>query len=74
MVANKVSELSVDEFRDLIRETVKQTLAELLFDPDEGLELRPEIEKALLRSMKVVRESGKTYDAEDTAKELGLDW
>jgi hypothetical protein len=74
MVANKVSDLTIDEFRDLIRETVKQTLAELLFDPDEGLELRADVEKALLRSMKSVREGGETYSAEDTARELGLDW
>ena len=74
MLANKVSDLTVDEFRDLIRETVKQTLAELLFDPDEGLELRADVEKALLRSMKAVREGGETYSAENMAKELGLDW
>jgi len=74
MLANKVSDLTVDEFRDLIRETVKQTLAELLFDPDEGLELRADVEKVLLQSMKAVREGGETYSAEDTAKELGLDW
>ena len=35
-----VAELTVNELRDLIRETVRETLLER--DPDAGLELRPE--------------------------------
>jgi hypothetical protein len=36
------ADLTTDEFRELVREAALQTLAELLGDPDEGLELRPE--------------------------------
>ena len=36
-----VAELTVNELREIIRETVRETLLER--DPDAGLELRPEI-------------------------------
>ena len=39
MAAQTVAELTIDEFRALIRETVTEVLAELLNDPDQGLEL-----------------------------------
>ena len=39
MAAQTVAELTIDEFRALIRETVAEVVAELLDDPDEGLEL-----------------------------------
>lgn len=39
MAAQTVAELTIDEFRVLIRETVAEVVAELLDDPDEGLEL-----------------------------------
>ena len=51
--AIKVADLSTDELKTLIRETVTQVLAEILDDLDdldEGLLLRPEVEEQLLRS------------------------
>ena len=39
MAAQTVAELTIDEFRALIRETVTEVVAELLDDPDGGLEL-----------------------------------
>ena len=39
MAAQTVAELTIDEFRALIRETVAEVVAELFDDPDEGLEL-----------------------------------
>jgi len=64
MLNNKVSDMTVDELRGLIRETVRQTMAEILADPDEGLALQNGIEKALRRSMKAVREGEAVYDAD----------
>jgi len=64
----------VDEFRSLVRETVRQTLAEWLSDPDEGLVLQDGVETALKRSIKAVKEGAPTYDAEEAAKRLGLEW
>ena len=39
MAAQTVAELTIDEFRALIRETVTEVVADLLDDPDQGLEL-----------------------------------
>ncbi len=48
----KVADLTVDELRGVIRETVAQTLAELFNDPDEGLALRDEFGEELLAALK----------------------
>ena len=69
-----VSDLTIDELRGLIRETVRQALAEILLDPDEGLELQDGLENALRHSIKAMRENGAVYNAEDVAAKLGLDW
>ena len=74
MVTNRVSEMTVDELRALIRETVRQTLEEIMADPDEGLALHEGIENALRQSIKAIHEGGTTYEAEDVAKKLGLEW
>ena len=73
MLTNRVSDMTVDELRSLIRETVRQALAEMMADPDEGLALHEGIEKALRQSIKATREGGATYEAADVAKKLGLD-
>jgi hypothetical protein len=68
----KVSDLTVDEFKSVIRETVAQTLAELLSDPDEGLALREELSSELLVALKEPKAQYKT--AQTVAENLGLDW
>ncbi len=68
----KVSDLTVDEFKSVIRETVAQTLAELLSDPDEGLALREELSSELLAALKEPKAQYKT--AQTVAENLGLDW
>lgn len=74
MVTNRVSDMTVDELRSLIQETVRQTLEEMMSDPDEGLALQESVEKTLRRSINAVNEGGTTYAAEDAAKRLGLEW
>ena len=68
----KVADLTVDEFKSVIRETVAQTLAELLSDPDEGLALREELNSELLATLKEPKAQYKT--AQTVADKLGLDW
>ena len=72
MDSTKVADLTVDEFRSVIRETVAQTLAELLSDPDEGLALREELNSELLAALKEPKAQYKT--AQTVADKLGLDW
>lgn len=47
----KVSDLTIDEFKKLIREAVDEKFREFLFDPDDGLELRDEVEQRLKASL-----------------------
>ena len=63
-----VAELTVNELREIIRETVRETLLER--DPDAGLELHPELIELL--SQPEPRE-GRTR-IEDLAAEIGFKW
>jgi len=56
VLGTNVSDLTVDELKLLIRETVEMALAEFLTGPDRGLELRQGMKTALERSLKAVRE------------------
>ncbi|GAB4504039.1 MAG: hypothetical protein Fur0043_10320 [Anaerolineales bacterium] len=73
MAHTTIADLTVDELRKLIRETVIQTFSEILGDPDEGLELRDELKLELQRAL-ATDEAGKTIPAQDVAARLGLTW
>lgn len=73
MLDARVSDLTVTEFKALIRQIVEETLADLFSDPDDGLELSDGFQNELLRSLKSVREGGVVYDASDVANRLGLE-
>jgi hypothetical protein len=47
----KVADLTPEELRTLVRESVAEALEELLGDPDEGLELKEEVKEQLRRSL-----------------------
>jgi len=68
----KIADLTVDELRGVIRETIAQTLAEMFNDPDEGLALRDEFNTALLAALKEPKAHYKT--AQSVADKLGLNW
>lgn len=68
-----IADLTVEEFRQLIREVVIQTLSEMFGDPDEGLELSDEFKLELQRAL-AMDETGKTSPAPDVAARLGLTW
>ena len=74
MLDNKIADLTISEFKNIIRDVVAQTMTEMLADPDEGLALQDGLEKALLRSIKSVNEGAPVFDASEVAKKLGLDW
>jgi len=73
MSQTKVADLTVDDLRKLIRETVIQTLFEVIGDPDEGLELRDEFKLELQRAL-ATDEASETIPAQDVAARLGLTW
>jgi hypothetical protein len=47
----KVADLTIDELKKLIREALDEQFKEILFDPDNGLELKDEIEQRLRASL-----------------------
>jgi hypothetical protein len=70
----KVKELTVEEFKILIQETIEQKLEEVIGDPDLGLELREEIKERLRSSLAAVQRGEKGIPIEEVAKQVGLDW
>jgi hypothetical protein len=72
-MSTKVAELTVDEFRQVIENTVEQKLLEMLGDPDEGLELSEDI-KARLNRARADKEAGRVITAKEVAAQLGLEW
>ena len=70
----KVKDLTVDELKELIQQTVEQTIAEMLSDPDEGLQLRDEVKKRLKESQARERRGEQGIPVAAVAKKLNLDW
>lgn len=75
----QVTDLTVEELKLLIRSTVLEALESLLdpdscVDPDEGLELRPEVVRQLREALERKRSGERGIPASVVAKELGIDW
>ena len=64
----KVTELTTDELKKLIKETVDEKFREILFDPDDGLELRDEVKQRLKASLA----SKKRISLEEVKKRVRL--
>ena len=71
MAAN-VSELSTDELREIIGSVVEQKLKEMLGDPDEGFEIRAEVQNRLLRQKKTVANGERGKELDKVAKRFGI--
>jgi len=67
--STKVSDLSVEELKDLIKQTVQETIDDMLDDPDEGLELREEFVAQLKKSLE---SDEKMIPLEEVVKKIGL--
>lgn len=74
MTDSTIADLTVEEFKDLVREAITQALLEALGDPDEGLELREDIKAKLQYSLATVQAGGETIPAQEVAAKLGLNW
>ena len=60
-----VAEMTVQELKTLIQNTVREVLQEILRDPDAGLELRPEFEARLLEAQEYVALGGRLLLMDD---------
>ncbi len=70
----QIKDLTTDELKALIRETISETLQELLDEPDWGRELKEEVKQRLTRSLKQVEAGDHGIPAEEVAKKIGLNW
>lgn len=70
----QIKELTTDQLKALIRDTVAETLQEFLDDPDLGRELREEVKHRLSQSLKQTEAGSRGVSAEEVAKKLGLNW
>jgi len=70
--STKVGDLSVAELKDLIKQTVQETISEILDDPDAGLEFKPEFVREVQESLSYVKHGGKTIPLKQFAREHGL--
>jgi len=74
MPVKHVADLTIDELKALIRETVRETILEIEqegIDPDEGAQFKPEIAERLRNYLK---DCPKGRPAADVYKELGISW
>ena len=74
MAPTKVADLTVEEFKELVRDIVVQTLHDMPGDPDEGLELREDFKQELRRSLETDQEDIRTTSAAKIAEKRGLTW
>ena len=70
MSSPKVAEMTVQELKELVQSVVRQTVVDLLTDPDEGLELREEMKDKLRSSLA----ASETIPAAEVAAGIGLKW
>jgi hypothetical protein len=70
----QVKDLTTDELKALIRETVTEILEEFLDDPDKGKEIRPELKQQLLESRQRRANGARAISAEEVAQRFGLTW
>jgi hypothetical protein len=70
----QVKDLTIEELKLLIQETVTETIQSLLNDPDEGKKLKPEVKQQLLDSLQRTQAGERGISVEEVAKKLGLNW
>jgi hypothetical protein len=70
----QVKDLTIEELKLLIQETVAETIQSLLIDPDQGKQLKPEVKQQLLDSLQRTQSGERGIPAEEVAKKLGLNW
>ncbi|MBN3927165.1 hypothetical protein [Nostoc sp. NMS4] len=70
----QVKDMTIEELKLLIQETVAETIQSLMVDPDEGKQIKPEVKQQLLDSLQRTQSGERGIPAEELAKNLGLTW
>ena len=70
----QVQEMTIDQLKGLLRETVEEKLEEMLGDPDWGLELKDAVHERLKWSLEETERGGSGIAVDDVVKKTGLRW
>jgi len=70
----QVKDLSIEDFKFLIQETVTETVQSLLSDPNIDQQLKPEVAQSLADSLQQTQNGKRGISAEQVAQRLGLNW
>ena len=77
MAADTIARMTQSEFKEMIETvveaTVERTLLEMLGDPDEGLEIRSDVRKRLLRQRQDAAAGQYGQRLEDVVRQMGLE-
>lgn len=68
-----ISNLSLNELKELVDVLIEEKLSQFLGDPDSGLELREEVKERLRKSLKAQRKGEEGIPLEEVAKRLGFE-
>lgn len=71
-MAKTVADMTATELRQLVSSAVEEKLMQLLGDPDEGLVLRENVRKRLLRQKRAVSKGERGESLETVARRLKL--
>jgi len=71
-MAKTVADMTATELRQLVSSVVEEKLMQLLGDPDEGLVLRENVRKRLLRQKRAVAKGERGDPLETIARRLKL--
>ena len=71
-MAKTVADMTATELRQLVSSVVEEKLMQLLGDPDEGLVLRENVRKRLLRQQKAVSKGERGESLNAVARRLKL--
>jgi hypothetical protein len=69
----QVKDLSIDEFKALIRETVEEVLQEFIVDPDQVRSIRSNVVAELQQIHRARAEGRPTLSSDEAMRQLDLD-
>jgi hypothetical protein len=68
----QIKDLTIEEFKLLIRETVAETIQSVFMAPDEDQKLKLEVKQELLNSLQRTQAGERGIPAAEVAKQFGL--
>ena len=70
---SEISNLSLNELKELVDVLIEEKLSQFLGDPDSGLELKEEVKERLRKFLKAQREGEEGIPLEEVEKQLGFE-